>query len=283
MSNPNETLVGKKARIADGNCGAGYTFTITEAGLGGNGEALVYGHNYGPVRVSDLQIRVVCGRCGGSGRYPSMVYNGICLACHGVGGSWEAPDKTVARAKRRVQAAARKERKAAAKQAAAEQAAESYLAARPELAAALAATGLGAREAEILADLRAKLVRFGSLSDKQIAYAVALAAPPVCGLCGGAHKTDACPNRGEAPVGRVDVEGVVLTVKLQDGNYGATLKCLVLLDNGAKLWGTVPAALSNLERGARVAFTATCERKAGEKSFGFYKRPTGARLVPAAA
>lgn len=44
---------GDRVKIAPGFCGEGYRFTVTEIGMSGHGEPIVYGDNYGPVRASE--------------------------------------------------------------------------------------------------------------------------------------------------------------------------------------------------------------------------------------
>ncbi len=78
--------------------------------------------------------------------------------------------------------------------------------------------------------------------------------------------------------GRYEVQGEVLSTKWQESDFGGSLKMLVEVD-GFKVWGSVPSALGPLERGDRVAFTATVEASSDDKSFGFFKRPTKARRL----
>jgi hypothetical protein len=80
----------------------------------------------------------------------------------------------------------------------------------------------------------------------------------------------------EVPEGRRTVEGEVVTVKWQDNAYGGNLKMLVQAE-GYRLWGTVPRAIDDVERGDRVQFTATLTAK--ERGFGFYSRPSKATIV----
>lgn len=85
--------------------------------------------------------------------------------------------------------------------------------------------------------------------------------------------------------GRQTVEGEVLTVKFVDNPYtynSSTMKMLVKLDGGQRVWGTVPSTIAdNVERGVRVRFVATVTPKDGETDFGFYSRPSKAEVVAA--
>lgn len=90
---------------------------------------------------------------------------------------------------------------------------------------------------------------------------------------------------------RIEIEGEVLTVKSQEGYLGQTvLKMLVRTTKGYKLWGSVPSVLLNdvchdnagneSLRGKRVSFSAKVERSKDDAKFGFFSRPTKARVVP---
>jgi len=93
---------------------------------------------------------------------------------------------------------------------------------------------------------------------------------------------DAIADREAATVpvveGRYEIQGEVLTVKFQESQFGGSLKMLVEVD-GYKVWGTVPTDLYGVDRGDRVAFTATVERSQDDAGFGFFKRPTKARRL----
>ena len=99
-----------------------------------------------------------------------------------------------------------------------------------------------------------------------------------------------------APVGRVDVEGVVVSVKWQENDFGGSLKMLVEAEPGYRVWGTVPKDLTmipvvkdngrweewrEVNVGDRVAFTATLTPSENDPAFAFAKRPSKARLVAA--
>lgn len=100
--------------------------------------------------------------------------------------------------------------------------------------------------------------------------------------------------------GRIEVTGRLLATKSQDGYYGSELKMLVLDDRGFKLWGTMPGVLvdqafelareAGLSGGGvagalreglkvRVSFTAAIERSRKDETFGFFKRPTKAKVI----
>lgn len=93
------------------------------------------------------------------------------------------------------------------------------------------------------------------------------------------------PTTGE----RTAVKGVILSSKQQDGYMpGQTVtKILVKTEAGYKLWGTCPRAISDAGanvgdyelRGKVVEFSAVLERSRDDSKFGFFSRPTKAKVV----
>ena len=105
-------------------------------------------------------------------------------------------------------------------------------------------------------------------------------------------------NAESVPVGKVIVEGVVVSTRLVESEYGSTLKMKVTTDAGWSVWGSVPKSLlgycewdddyvqrwvAGAEIGDRVRFTATIEPSADDRLFGFFKRPTKAEIIERAA
>ena len=144
-----------------------------------------------------------------------------------------------------------------------------------------------------LHDIIVKLNQYGSLSDRQLAavpaslqrdreYAARLAA----------EETEV---KGPAPEGRVVVTGVVLSTKLQESDFGSTLKMLLKLDNNSRVWLTVPRIdhLPNgvddrdaelfVGRGDALTLRATFTPSQDDASFAFGKRPHATAWVPAKA
>lgn len=94
---------------------------------------------------------------------------------------------------------------------------------------------------------------------------------------------------------RIEIAGEILSTKEQEGfvpggyvwpgqSVPTVVKMLVKTDAGYKLWGTVPSQLINDRgfyelRGKRVAFSAKVERSKDDAKFGFFSRPTKARVV----
>lgn len=78
---------------------------------------------------------------------------------------------------------------------------------------------------------------------------------------------------------RVAIEGEVISTKEAEGFRGETIiKMLVKTTQGFKVYGTKPAGLK-VSRGTRVAFAARIERSRQDDKFGFFSRPTKARIL----
>lgn len=84
--------------------------------------------------------------------------------------------------------------------------------------------------------------------------------------------------RVPCPIGRVTVIGKVVSTDAKDTPYGTRYVMTVRDDTGFTVWGSQPSGLS-LNIGDRVEFTASVERSDRDECFGFYKRPTKARLL----
>ena len=132
-----------------------------------------------------------------------------------------------------------------------------------------------------VADIVYKLVTYGSISDNQTAYLgkllALIAERPAREAAQAAEKDAAAP----VPVtdGRVNVEGDILSIKVVEGNYGDTDKCLIKTSAGWKLWVTLPDAIGNAQRGDRVALACKVEPSRDDPKFAFGKRPSKARIV----
>lgn len=150
---------------------------------------------------------------------------------------------------------------------------------------------------QFLTDMQDRLREAGELSEAQAEGVRRCAEKAAHRAAERAEREAVRASAGPVPTGKVRVEGVVLTVKDYDApgpSWSTTYKMLVALDNGSRVWSTVPKALAISYattknnffglRGARIAFTATITAKAGDPTFGTASGPTGAeRLVDAAA
>jgi len=129
----------------------------------------------------------------------------------------------------------------------------------------------------ILADMWGKLVQYGSLSDKQIAFAKKL----IEDAKGKSEREPEPPPTEKAPEGRVIVTGVILGFKrVESSMYGDVIKMLVRSDAGGwKVFGTRPQSLVDAQRGAHVSFAATLKRSPQDEYFAFASRPSKAKVL----
>lgn len=227
-----------------------------------------------------------CTRCagqGGSQHWPNFT----CYRCFGMGidpkrrlkvrefpASWS--DERCAEWE--AEKARKDEEREAAKQAKAEAEAAAVFAGNVARCPSLADESL--RGNPFIADLFSKAHRY-DLTDKQVAAVERVAAK----AAEAAERDAALDAAGVAvprTVDRIDVEGTVRSVKFVENQYGGSLKMLVEHDTGWKVWGTVPGSLDYPEVGDRVAFVARVEPSTDDKRFGFFSRPTKARVLAAA-
>jgi hypothetical protein len=212
-----------------------------------------------------------CGRCGGLGGGQQWAFTGwTCYECGGHGYrtrmkalkayTTEAYAKlTLAREKRAAVKAAKNAVIAAER---AKIASVRLAAWRVENTALVAALDAYAGSNPFIIDLRDKLVEYGTLSVKQVdALTASLQREAIKVL---AH---------DCPVGRVRVEGDIVTVKVQESKFGFVTKMLVTAHDGYKVWMTAPKSLVNPAKGMHVIVTVTVEPSGDDKKFGFGSRP----------
>lgn len=127
----------------------------------------------------------------------------------------------------------------------------------------------------IIQDIRTKLFRWGSISDKQIELVFKIAK----------QEAERVPEPEPVNIpedvlnGRVTLTGEVLGVKCVESEWGYQTKVLVRDDRGFKLWGTYPTTGEFYDKGARIRFTARVERSKDDPAFGFFSRPTKGELL----
>lgn len=232
-----------------------------------------------------------CGRCDGSGVW---VNGGVCFNC---GGSGFHPNQTPHKFQAAPPLREKRYLAAVAKRQAEQDALDAALAALPEpVAAALRASedrfqqlngyyGDGeemSRDEVFTHGLYGKLRKYGKLSAAQIAAVERGLERAARRAAEDAALADAEP----LAEGKREVEGEVVSTKVQHSAYGSALKMLVKQDDGNKVWGTVPRTLEDRAYdegfdlvGQRVRFTATVERSDTDEHFGFFKRPGKVKKV----
>lgn len=149
---------------------------------------------------------------------------------------------------------------------------QAFLAENPAIADALAHIEEPQHAVNSFAkDVLRKLDQYGSLSPRQVE--TVLVSLQRDNERAAATKVEAVEVKGDAPTGRVEVTGTVLSTKIQEGQFGSTLKMLVKLANNSRVWVSVPRK-ETIERGNTVRFTATFTLSKDDKSFAFGSRPT---------
>ena len=127
-------------------------------------------------------------------------------------------------------------------------------------------------------DIAHKFLIYGSLSEKQVAAFISSIARD---LKFAADKAAEAEHAVDLPLlveGKVSMTGEILSIKEQYTDFGSCWKMLVKLEDGNKVWGTVPSSISDAERGDTITFSATVTKSDKDDHFGFFKRPTKAGI-----
>lgn len=115
---------------------------------------------------------------------------------------------------------------------------------------------------EVLADrlIRAAEERYERLKEKEARQAAAVDVPI----------TDE----------RLPITGRIISFKYVETEYGMAHKMLIESTEGFRLYGAVPAALDgNVKENDCIEFMARVKRSSNDSKFGFYNRPTKAKVV----
>lgn len=154
---------------------------------------------------------------------------------------------------------------------------ERFLTANPAIADALKAIEEPAHAGNLFVkDVLRKLDTYGYLTERQTAAVVASLAKDH--QIAARKAAEAEEVKGDAPSGRADVTGIILSLREQEGFYGVQTKALIKLTNNSKVWVT---ANWDVTRGDTVTVRATWEVSRDDKSFAFGKRPHLVNRVPA--
>lgn len=127
-----------------------------------------------------------------------------------------------------------------------------------------------------------KLIQYGSISPKQVAFVASLLKKIDNRATIDAQRQEEKDAAAPCPTGRTTVSGLVLSTKTQESQFGLTFKMLVKADSGYKVWSTVPAGLAEAQKGDRVAFVVTLAPSQDDTKFGFGSRPKAVSLTKAA-
>lgn len=232
-----------------------------------------------------------CRRCDGTGHYSFNGYDSVCYLCGnrapwhrvalGAGTVAQAQADHCATLRRREADQARRdaarERKAAAALAA-------IWAARDALAPAFADYPLAVDATYydnfIAADVPVATVRgYAFLADR---WGQGRELSPKTLAIASETTARALADAGLAPLaeGRQTLAGVVVSVKPVDTDYGTTLKAVVRLDSGHRVYGALARSISEAQVGDRVEFAAAVQ-PTDDPAFAWFSRPTKARVVAA--
>jgi len=133
-------------------------------------------------------------------------------------------------------------------------------------------------EEQTIRSITAGLVKYGKLSEKQVNFLRMLVTRMANREKMAEQRRIETMAAADLPVSvkRVTIRGKVVALKTAD--WGGT-QMLIQHATGWKVFGSVPAALSGVQRGAEVQFDATIKPSGTDKKFGFFSRPSMARVV----
>lgn len=220
--------------------------------------------------VEGNEIPVTCGRCDGQGylREYSNVYAGICFDCKG-----KANFGTVSRAE--AEKIVNRRKKAREASAAKREAAR--------LARVSKIEKLAAQWRQDNAELVAALANYQGSNKYLIEYRDSLECDT---FYLGDSQSDFAQEKlaeeqdlVEVEAGRREITGTLLATKRVESRFGVTYKMMLQCD-GYRLFGTIPAALSDIEIGDVVSMTTTVEPQ--DKGFAYFSRPAKAKAAIAA-
>lgn len=126
-------------------------------------------------------------------------------------------------------------------------------------------------------DIAHRLERLGWVTEGQEQLVARLYAEGQEKLAGAEEEAERVGQLEPLEQGRYSVTGEVVGFKTYDNAYGSTLKVLVQLASGHKVFGTLPSSIDDAQRGDSVTFTASFEPKAND--FATFSRPTKASLA----
>jgi hypothetical protein len=142
-------------------------------------------------------------------------------------------------------------------------------------------------EENTIVDVVGKLVKYGSISDKQYSFLQMLLERISTRAARMAQREAERAAAKPCPSGKIKITGTVLGTKMQFSDFGDVLKMTVKSDEGWVVYGSVPSCMRYFKDGAqcgpakdaRIEFTATITVSDKDIKFGFFKRPTQAQLL----
>lgn len=124
----------------------------------------------------------------------------------------------------------------------------------------------------IIQDIKAKLFKYGSISEKQVEFVYKLDSEKK-------EEEVRHPIPTDMNKGRHEFTGTVKGFKQVESDFGVTTKMVFQDDRGFFLYGTAPSTGGHYDRGARLSFCAKLTISGSDETFGFYSRPTKGRVI----
>lgn len=162
-----------------------------------------------------------------------------------------------------------------------------YLEANPEIADAFewaqehADDDIGAINYKVrtILDIRNRDGRRCTMSERQEAFVLKLHKEGIESLA--EHEEEMKRSEMFEPLqeGRYEVSGEVLGFKEVVSGYGSTMRMLVELESGHRVFGTLPSSIDDAQKGDKIVFTAAFTPKPNANDFGWFTRPTKARII----
>ena len=143
----------------------------------------------------------------------------------------------------------------------------------------------------ILQDLYEKLVKWGSLSEKQIAFTLKLITENSPEAIAEREKAQQAELAARLPIpqtsDRIKITAIILGFKEVENRFARSrwdketiLKMIIRDDRGFKLFGSIPTVAGiTIDKGMKIQFEAKVEKSSDDPFFGFYKRPTKAVVL----
>ena len=128
-------------------------------------------------------------------------------------------------------------------------------------------------------DVMRKFKRYAELSDRQIAAVKTALVRDAEWEVKKAAEQKQMESAKDAPSGRIEITGEILSIKYRDSFYGGGFKITIKTTDGWKLWVSRPSALKEVEIGDTVSMTAMVTPSNDDPKFAFGKRPSKAVLV----
>lgn len=141
--------------------------------------------------------------------------------------------------------------------------------------------GLDQFEEITIRDIVGKLVKYGSISEKQVSFMGKLLSQIASREAKKAQRALENEAAEDFPIteDRIKITGTVISTKLQESEmYGSTWKMLVKADAGWKVWCSIPGG-APLDKGARISFFAKVQPSRDDAKFGFGSRPTKLEVI----